>query len=218
MVKAKPPPFYFMDLIITIVVLVYSVILHELSHGLVAGWLGDHTARHEGRMTLNPIPHIDPLMTIALPLLLYLTQLGVPADHRVIFGGAKGVPVDPRNFKDPKIDMALVSFAGPLTNFLLASVAALLIKTPLAQSDLGYSILASVVVINIVLTVFNLVPIPPMDGSKVLAAFMPTELAYKFLSIERFGYILIFLFLYLHLFDAILQNFVALFLRLFHLS
>src|SRR5947207_12022 len=128
-----------MDLIITIVVLVYSVIIHEISHGIVAGWLGDRTAYERGRITLNPIPHIDPIMTIALPLILYVSQIGIPPANRIIFGGAKGVPVDPRNFKDPKTDWALVSFAGPLSNFLLAVIGALLIKTSLAN----YTIVAS---------------------------------------------------------------------------
>ncbi len=206
-----------MDIIITIVVLIYSVILHEISHGVVAGWLGDRTAYHEGRITLNPIPHIDPLMTIAVPLLLYISQLGIPAGQRVIFGGAKPVPVDPRNLKDPKTDMALVSFAGPLTNFLLATAGALLIKTPLVNVPYMPMILSQLILINIVLTVFNLVPIPPMDGSKVVAAFLPDELAYRFLSLQRFGYLFIFLFLYFHLFDTILFRAVNLFLRLFNL-
>lgn len=207
-----------MDLIITIVVLVYSVIIHEISHGIVAGWLGDSTAHDEGRITLNPIPHIDPIMTIAVPLLLYLSQLGVPASSRIIFGGAKGVPVNPRNFKDPKTDFALVSLAGPVSNLLLASIAALLFKTPLANYEVAVNILTSVIFINLVLTIFNLVPIPPLDGSKILGGLLPDEIAFRFLSLERYGYFLIFLFLYLHLFDGILFYFVNLFLKVFNLA
>lgn len=205
------------DAIITIVVLVYSVIIHEISHGVVAGWLGDDTAYKEGRITLNPIPHIDPIMTIALPLILYLSQLNVPANQRIIFGGAKGVPVDPSNFKDQKVDWALVSFAGPFSNFLLAAMGALLAHTAIAQNSIVATILVHVILLNIVLAIFNLVPIPPLDGSKILAGFLPETLAYRFLSLQSFGYIFIFLFLYFHLFDQILFRGLDFFLRLFRL-
>jgi Zn-dependent protease len=207
-----------MDIIITIVVLVYSIILHEIAHGVVALWLGDSTGKDAGRLTLNPIPHIDPIMTIAVPVLLYLSQLNVPPANRIIFGGAKGMPVNLENFKDPKADWALVALAGPATNFLLAIIGALLIKTPLAQYTIATSILTEVIILNLILAIFNLIPIPPLDGSRVLAALMPDSLSTVYLSLERFGFVFIFAFLYFHLFDNILFSSVNFFLRFFSLA
>ena len=152
--------------VITVVILIYSAILHEISHGLVAERLGDPTARLMGRITLNPLPHIDPGMSILLPLILSLS----PA--HIIIGGAKPVPVDPFNFREPKKDMALVSLVGPATNLLIAIVFALICRflfpgSPLdvirSNGILGF-ILGTIVYINILLAIFNLLPIPPLDG------------------------------------------------------
>lgn len=166
------------------IVLIYSVILHEIAHGFVADKLGDPTARVHGRLTLNPLPHIDPLMTIVVPLVLILSGSGI------IFGAAKPVPVDPYNFKDPKRDTALVALAGPVTNLLIAALLALLVRF-IPNQEIA-NILATRVVWNVGLAIFNLFPIPPLDGSKVLAGILPDDLAERYLSIERFGFIILF--------------------------
>ncbi len=178
---------------ISLIILVFSAILHEIAHGFVAERLGDPTARLLGRLTLNPIPHIDPIMTILLPLILIVIQ------SPVIFGGAKPVPVDPFNLKEPKKDMALVSMAGPLTNFLIAFSAALVFNLlePFIGNVFILRIFEYTVYINLVLGVFNLIPIPPLDGSKILAIILPEDLAKTYLSIGSFGIAIIFSIMYL---------------------
>lgn len=180
--------------LISLAILVPSVILHEVAHGFVADKLGDPTARLLKRLTLNPVPHIDPLMSIILPLLLVIS--GSP----VIFGAAKPVPVDPFNLKEPRKDMALVSLAGPGTNFLIAAVAALIshllfpgasIFEVLTSSLLGL-VLGLTITINISLAIFNLLPIPPLDGSKIFALFLPEDLSRSYLSLGNVGFFIIF--------------------------
>ena len=183
-----------MDLVtaaITLVILVYSAILHEIAHGVVAYRLGDPTAKLSGRLTLNPLPHIDPLMSIALPVILIIS--GSP----VIFGAAKPVPVDPFNLRDGKKDLALVSLAGPLTNVLIALAAAGIYKIGhpfIPTFFLG--VLFQVIALNILLAIFNLVPIPPLDGSKVVAQFLPDREAAMYLSLGSVGFLIIFLLLW----------------------
>ncbi len=167
--------------ILEFAILIYSVILHEISHGFVANYLGDPTARLSGRLTLDPRPHIDPLMTIGLPLILYLTGAGI------IFGAAKPVPIDPFNFRQPKKDIALTALAGPMTNFLIAVVLALLFHLA------PFPILSTGVVLNLGLALFNLFPLPPLDGFKVLIGILPNGLARDLASLERFGFALIFI-------------------------
>ncbi len=170
-----------MEFLIPLVVLVTSAILHEVMHGVVADRLGDPTARHAGRLTLNPIPHIDPLMSILIPALMLIGSGG-----HFAFGAAKPVPVNPIHFKDPLKDMALTALAGPLTNLFIAIVAAQILKlTP--NSQLLTPILFSIVVYNLMLAILNLIPIPPLDGSRVVAAFLPRNLLISYLSIERYG-------------------------------
>lgn len=183
-----------MDLLsggIVLIVLIFSAILHEIMHGFVAERLGDPTARLAGRLTLNPIKHIDPFMSILLPLLLIVS--GSP----VIFGAAKPVPVDPFNLKEGKKDMALVALAGPLTNLMIAIISAFIIKGIFffTTSDiLVYAaiILKLVIHINLLLAIFNLLPIPPLDGSKIVAMFLPDREAAMYLSISSIGILIIF--------------------------
>lgn len=178
--------------IISLIILVYSAILHEIAHGLVAQYLGDPTARLMGRLTLNPKSHIDPIMSIALPLILILS--GSP----VVFGAAKPVPVDPFNLRDGRKDIALVSLAGPATNFLIAAIAALLIKTLVflpIDSSLGIFInwfLLTVARLNLLLAIFNLIPIPPLDGSKIFALILPEREAAQYLAIGSVGIFILF--------------------------
>ena len=179
-------------LVVSLLILIYSAILHEIAHGLVADRLGDPTARLMGRLTLNPIPHIDPVMSILLPLVLLLT--GSP----VIFGAAKPVPVDPFNLRDGRKDMALVSLAGPATNFLIAIIAALLFKLLFfkfldVQITLAAAwFLITVVKLNLLLGIFNLIPLPPLDGSKIFALILPEKEAAAYLSIGTIGIFIIF--------------------------
>lgn len=174
--------------VIAIVILIFSAIFHEIAHGLVAEKLGDPTARLLGRLTLNPRPHIDPVMSILIPLLLILG--GSP----VIIGGAKPVPVDPFNFREPKKDMALTSIAGPLTNFLIAfSVAfAYRLAAPFIPDPFLIKIIYTIVQLNLLLGIFNLIPIPPLDGSKVFALLLPEQTAKTYLSIGSIGIFIIF--------------------------
>lgn len=174
-----------------IIILLPSVILHELSHGLVAKWLGDDTAERAGRLTLNPLVHIDPIGTILIPLILILSQ------SPIIFGAAKPVPILPSNFDDPKKDMSLVGLAGPVTNFLIAGSAAFLyhlIAVPLDIPEL-LAILHSFVIVNLFLGLFNLLPIPPLDGSRLLVGILPDAYAIYIVRLERYGLFLLVLLL-----------------------
>lgn len=180
-----------LGIFLSLFILVYSAILHEIAHGFVADRLGDPTARLLGRLTLNPIPHIDPFMTILMPLLLLIS--GSP----VIFGGAKPVPVDTFNLRDGRKDMALVSLAGPATNILLAIIASLgirvllLIGIPAIAGDfflgLLFHFLTVMMQLNLLLAIFNLLPIPPLDGSKIFALLLPEKEARAYLSLGQFG-------------------------------
>ncbi|HYM65102.1 MAG TPA: site-2 protease family protein [Candidatus Sulfotelmatobacter sp.] len=184
-----------MDLItglVSLVILIYSAILHEIAHGYVAERLGDPTARLMGRLTLNPKNHIDPVMSVLLPLVLIIS--GSP----VIFGAAKPVPIDAFNLRDGRKDVAIVSLAGPVTNFLIAILAALVVKFLggiLLGAVSGVYILwflLATVKINLLLGIFNLIPIPPLDGSKVFALILPERDANTYLSLGSIGIFIIF--------------------------
>jgi Zn-dependent protease len=180
------------EILILLAVLVYSAILHEIAHGFIAERLGDPTARLMGRITLNPIPHIDPIMTIGLPLILLLS--GSP----VIFGAAKPVPVDPFNLKEGRKDIALVSLAGPATNIIIAVITAGLINLlslfsmPFDVYSTIVPILELVVRLNLLLAIFNLIPIPPLDGSKIFALILPEKESAQYLSIGFIGIFILF--------------------------
>jgi Zn-dependent protease len=162
-------------------------VLHEVAHGYAANWLGDPTARLQGRLTLNPISHIDLMGSIIIPAMLYLTQAGF------MFGWAKPVPYNPYNLKNQKWGEAFVAFAGPGTNFLLAIIFAVLINLHVAlgldQSVVDLAL--DIVFINVFLGCFNLIPFPPLDGSKVIEPFLPRQLGMRWRAIansmERFG-------------------------------
>lgn len=198
--------------------LVVAVVLHEVAHGYVAGKLGDPTARNMGRLTLNPIRHIDPMMTIILPALL------VAAHSPVVFGGAKPVPVNPGYFRNPRRGMAIVAIAGPITNFILAGLFyglfELLVRVRpemiLQPSKVELFLAGWVfqgILINLVLGTFNLIPIPPLDGGRIAVGFLPIRLARAYARLERYGLLLLFLFLWTGWFQKILTPIVELVVR-----
>lgn len=173
-------------IIVVIAVVLGSMILHELAHGLMAYALGDSTAREQGRLTLNPFKHLDPILSFALPVLLALT--GGP-----IFGGAKPVPIDTRNLKYGVWGMALVALAGPVTNFLLAFVAFLLGFFTGGLADFGVVgfIFTEIILINLGFGIFNLIPVPPLDGSRVLYAIAPDGIRRVMDRLESLGLMIV---------------------------
>ena len=184
-------------ILLQIFVLLLAVVIHEAAHGWVAYKCGDPTARDMGRLTLNPLPHIDPFMTIIMPILAYFT-IGF------VIGGAKPVPINPNNFRNPKRDIILVSLAGCISNFITAIFFAILLQLGIAKIMPAFTMLCIYgVLINILLGVFNLIPIPPLDGSKILMSILPYRQMMTYLKFERFGFILIILFVYSGLFRMI---------------
>lgn len=176
-------------LIILVPVILFSLTIHEYAHALVAYRLGDDTAKRQGRLSLNPLVHLDVLGT----LLLFIVH----------FGWAKPVPVDPRNFRNPKKDMLMVAIAGPISNILTAIAAAVILKAvfenfaaipPGSGADVAVRMLVWFMYIGIVLAVFNMIPVPPLDGSRVLYGLLPDSLAYRYARFETYGIFILFAF------------------------
>src|SRR3989344_428405 len=183
------PSFFFI-----IIVIILSVVIHELAHGYVAYSMGDPTAKYAGRLTLNPIPHLDLFGSIILPGILLLTSLATGVSP-IIFAWAKPVPINPYNFRDQKWGKLKVALAGPATNVTIAVIFGLMLRfLPLPLGAPFGQFLGIVVLYNFLLAIFNLIPIPPLDGHWILFTFIPDRFATAKQFLEQYGmYILIFL-------------------------
>lgn len=177
-------------LIFYLLVLLFSVIMHELAHGYVAFSLGDHTAKYEGRLTLNPLKHLDPFGSVILPLLLFVSKAPI------LIGWAKPVPINPYNFKDQKWGGLKVAAAGPATNFAIAIIFGLLIRAFGSFQNPILDFFEIVVSLNLMLAVFNLVPIPPLDGSWILFHFLPDKFNYIKIFMQQYGMLILIFFLF----------------------
>ncbi|MEK7636654.1 MAG: site-2 protease family protein [Patescibacteria group bacterium] len=185
-----------LDIIFQATILIFSIIIHEISHGYVALALGDPTAKYAGRLTLNPIPHIDLFGSIILPIISFATG-------GFIFGWAKPVPYNPYNLRNQKWGSAIVGAAGPLSNILIAFFFGMLIRImPYFFSEPTQflanlvSIASFIVFLNVLLAIFNLLPIPPLDGSKVLFAMLPYQFRYIQDFLEQYGFIILLFFIF----------------------
>lgn len=190
---ASDPFAFLLTFLIRFLFLIPAITMHEAAHGYVAYWLGDPTAKDRGRLSLNPLRHIDPFGTILLPLIL-------TAMFTVGFGYAKPVPVDPRRFADYRRGMLLTGLAGPAMNFGLAAVSGLAFRALVASGvlvgvagELAAGVLVTFVLVNLVLLFFNLLPIPPLDGSRVLPIFLSDRALRKYHQFERYGLLVVLL-------------------------
>jgi len=175
-----------------LVILLFSIIVHEYAHGYIALRCGDPTAQYLGRLTFDPRPHIDPVGSILLPLILVVSNAGF------LFGWAKPVPVNPNNFNDPRLDHVKVAAAGPASNILLAFLFYLIcyagtIFLPTEWFIFIKRLCIYAFIINLILAFFNLIPIPPLDGSKILNYFLPQELARAYYKLEKYGFVILLL-------------------------
>lgn len=181
-------------LLISLMILFFSVVIHECAHGWVAHKLGDPTAYYAGRITLDPRPHIDPIMTLIVPIVLFLMS-------GFVFGAAKPVPINPSNFRNPEKGLMLSSLAGPISNLLLALIGLVLFILLATSGLVTSSSLATFImilfyhfiIINVLLALFNIVPIPPLDGSRILRYFLPWDMKATLDRIEPYGFIIILL-------------------------
>jgi Zn-dependent proteases len=188
-----------MDFILYLPILFFSVILHEFAHGYTAYMYGDDTAYLMGRLTFNPLAHIDLIGTIILPAICYFM-------HIPMFGWARPVPVNFYRLRNPKKDMAKVALAGPLSNIFLVLISAIALKAFIAagvNSDVIAKIFIYSVMINLLLAIFNLIPIPPLDGSRIVAGIFPYQAAQKYMRLERYGMYIVIIFILTGLFNLI---------------
>lgn len=183
------------ELLVAVMATVIAITLHEAAHGYAALWLGDPTAKILGRLSLNPIRHVDPVGTLLVPGILLVTQLLTTGRVDVMFGWAKPVPVDIRNLRNPRSGMMWVALAGPVMNFVLAFVAALLVHPAgllegfLSADSMGlvYRFLGLSILANLVLGLFNLFPVPPLDGGRIVVGLLPYRAAVAYAQLERMG-------------------------------
>ena len=179
------------DIIFQIVILIFSVVIHEVAHGYAAFMLGDNTAKYEGRLTLNPLKHLDLFGSVIFPALLFFMNPGF------VMGWAKPVPFNPYNLRNRRWGEAIVAFAGPFSNIMIAVVFGLLLRFGVLSSSVELLKITSLIVFtNLLLAVFNLVPIPPLDGSKILFSFLNTGFSQVRMFLERFGTLFVLFFVF----------------------
>lgn len=199
----------FLGSFIKLAALAFSIILHEVAHGYAALRMGDPTAHYSKRLTLNPLAHIDPIGSVVLPLILLVTN------SPVLFGWAKPVPINPYYFRNPKRGIMVTGAAGPLTNFALALASGLLFRLVAPSFEVGGWFLAYFCVTNVILGVFNLVPIPPLDGSRVLYGLLPERWTASYMQLERYGFIILAVLLFGGVLDRVIYPVAFAMLRLF---
>jgi Zn-dependent protease len=186
--------------------LLIAMTVHEFAHGAVAYKLGDSTAKISGRLTLNPLAHIDIFWTILLPLLLFLST-------GFIFGAAKPVPVNYWSLNNPKRDMIWIGLAGPLANFILAFIIAGILRL-IPLQGVSATLFFNLLIINVGLAMFNLIPIPPLDGSKILMGLLPAQLSEQYAHLERYGLLILFVFIWWGKIDHMLWSLVIAVIRM----
>lgn len=176
------------------IVFIFSVVLHEISHGYVALYLGDPTAKYAGRLSLNPLKHLDPIGSVFLPL--FLITISLLTKGGIIFGWAKPVPINPLNFKDKKYGSAKVAIAGPFSNFLVALIFSLFLRFISFQNEALVYFFSIIVYINLLLFLFNLLPIPPLDGSHIFFTFLPNKAFALKVFLYQWGFFILLLFIF----------------------
>lgn len=196
----------FLSFLISFGLLMVAMTVHEFSHGWVAYKLGDPTAKHSGRLTLNPLAHIDPVWTFILPLFLFISSSG-----RFVFGAAKPVPINYQALRNPRRDIIWIGASGPLANFVLAFILSLVFRS-ITLPLLAGLIIRNLIVINVILGVFNLLPIPPLDGSRILTGLLPRGLSAQYAQIEPYGFIILIMLLWLGVFNRIIWPVVGIIL------
>ncbi len=195
-------------LLISFVLLIIAMTAHEFAHGWVAYKLGDTTAKYSGRLTLNPLAHIDPVGTVLLPLVIFIASGG-----RFVFGAAKPVPINYWALKNPKRDIIWIGLSGPAANFIFAFLLSILSRWLPLSDKIGF-LFTQLIFINIVLGVFNLLPVPPLDGSRVLLGVLPQDLANKYAMIEPYGFFIVMLLFFSGIINIIVWPMVRIIARL----
>lgn len=203
---------YLLSFLASFCLLIVAMTVHEFAHGWTAYKLGDLTAKYSGRLTLNPLAHIDPLWTFFLPLFLFISTGG-----QFVFGAAKPVPINYSSLKNPKRDIIWVGSSGPLANFVFALILSIILKF-IPMAPLINFITEKLIIINVFLGVFNLIPIPPLDGSRILMGLLPEDLSRRYALIEPYGFLILIIMLYLGIFSRLILATVSLILKILGIS